>query len=103
MLAGTGIRVGQSTLSLPALRGGTQANDADYVECADVTNASSCVAYNATNWPLPGHWSYAPVENKDSDNGGDIVVEYKPASETAARAEVSVFEWADDSQRIGPF
>ena len=73
------------------------------MECADVTNASSCVAYNATNWPLPGYWSYTLVEDEDSDSGGEIAVEYTPASKTAARVEVSVFEWAGDGQRIGPF
>lgn len=99
------IRIGRSTLNLPPLRGGTQANDADYVECSDVMNVSSCIAYNSTNWPLPVVWSYAhTVTGKSIEhNNSDTTVEYKPVSETAARVEVSVFEWGSDEQLIGPF
>jgi hypothetical protein len=102
---GSTLSIGGSTLSLPALRGGTQAGEADYVECADVCNASSCVAYNATNWPLSG--ASAAMHLSSPAAGGQRIdataVEYKPETTTAARVEVSVFDWAADAGRLGPF
>ena len=35
--------------------------------------------------------------------GGDTAVVYRPAGVASARVEVSVFEWATDAGRLGPF
>lgn len=101
---GATLSVSGTALAVPALRGGTQADSADYLECADVTNASSCVAYNDNGWPL-NHTSAPSTVPSAAVEGGadaDIAVEYTPGSATA-RVEVSVFEWAADARRMGPY
>ena len=103
--AGGTLSVGGTSLGLPLLHGTGSA--ADYVECTDVKNASSCVAYNATNWPLKTSvWGAAtqPIAAAAEEAGNDgIAVEFKPAAGSSARVEVSVFEWEGDQGRLGPF
>ena len=101
---GATLSVGRSKLTVPSLRGGTQA-DADYLECADVTNASSCQGFDSNNWQL-NNTAVVSVTEQDGGggvgDGGSIPVEYKPAGANA-RVEVSLFEWATDADRLGPF
>ena len=49
---GATLTVGGAVVPVPLLRGGTQADQADYVECVDVSKPASCVAYDANNWVL---------------------------------------------------
>lgn len=117
-LAGASLTVGTNELSVPMLRGGTPAGcllasqQADYMECADVTNASSCRAFDKNNHLLNGTTpitsSVATVGSSDdnivrSDHGGAISITYKPGAKSRVRVEVSVFEWGADSDRLGPF
>jgi hypothetical protein len=104
---GATLTVGGSTLTLPVLRGDMH-TDADYVECDDVTNASSCLTYDANNWLLNHTTKVAQQKHTASagDGGrpsGPIALDYAPGARAKARVEVVVFEWAGDADRLGSF
>ena len=107
---GATLTIGGSALTLPVLRGGTQ-TDADYVECDDVTNTSSCLVYDANNWPLNHTTKVAQQRHTGTrfaaDGGtrssGSIAVQYAAGVRAKARVEVVVFEWAGNADRLGPF
>ena len=85
----------------------------DYVECRDVANASSCRTFDANGNPVlsaVGHSYGAPVEaeEKVAEKEEEVPVKVLPAvpilyaaAETAARVELTVFEWSQS--RLGPF
>lgn len=50
---GSRLIIGGNALAVPQLRGGTSADaTADYMECSDVTNVSSCRLFDANGWKL---------------------------------------------------
>jgi hypothetical protein len=125
---GTGAKlvIAGSELSVPSLRGGTPAGmvhptpgtnnpdahpppiasmQCDYIECADVRNASSCRAFDANGFALNGTSSVTATQLSEAaqSDAGSIEVEYQPVKDWDARVEVSVFEWAADSELLGPF
>ena len=128
---GTGAKliVDGTELSVPSLRGGTPAGivhptpgtsnpdahpppiasmQSDYIECADVTNASSCRAFDANGFALNisnvGQVTTIVVgRTATRSDAASIEIEYKPVKDWDARVEVSVFEWGSDSERLGPF
>lgn len=73
-------------------------NCEDYFECADLSNASSCRAFDANNNVLKP--AYQPritaVVHADSTS-----IQYTAAAGSVARAEVTVFEKSPD--KLGPF
>ena len=86
---------------------------ADYIECRDVTNASSCRAFDANNNEITdGDAVAAPLRidrvdwtgrsGSEPGDGGqpDVVLSYA-AGEAAVRLEATVFEWSQ--ARLGPF
>ena len=76
---------------------------ADYVECRDVGNASSCRAFDANNNPLLtaiGHSYGTDMSDAHTPLLPAVPVVYT-AAQAAARVQVTVFEWSN--QRLGPF
>ena len=80
---------------------------ADYVECSDVANGSSCRAFDANGHELPhaqGHDYTSPRATT-----GSIAREHErsampvsfSAAHDAARVEIQLFEWSQ--KRLGPF
>ena len=109
-LAGATLTVGGSELSVPTLRGGTPAGclitsmRADYIECKDAKKASSCQVFDANN--LIRNHTVTTVATRSSTGdtaAGPIAVRYLPGAKSSARVAVSLFEWAGDSDRLGPF
>ena len=85
------LTVGGSTLTLPSLRGSPTPAAADYVECADVSNATSCRAFDANNMPLNN--SAVGVELASSRGGSDegISVAYQPGTVNGISVSPTVF------------
>lgn len=76
----------------------------DYIECADVTNASSCRAFDANGFALNvSSVTSTQLSEAAHSDAGSIDVEYQPVKDWDARVEISVFEWAADSDLLGPF
>lgn len=80
---------------------------ADYVECSDVANGSSCRAFDANGHTLPhaeGHQYTTPAVPAEpaANNGGVLAVPVSfYAAREAARVEVQLFEWSQE--QLGPF
>jgi hypothetical protein len=106
---GATLTVGGAVVPVPLLRGGTQADQADYVECVDVSKPASCVAYDANNWvlnhtiPVSTNASNVVTVAATGEGAEDIDVQFKSGAGAAARVEVVVFEWGSDAARLGPF
>lgn len=85
-------------------------NCEDYVECADVSNASSCRVFDANNNELNLTRRAGPGAPTATENVGQQLpatavlgnaIEYSAATGSLARVEVTVFEHSDD--KLGPF
>ena len=121
---GTTVSVAHTVLALPAgLRGSACAAQvaanatnvtgcADYVECSDVHDASSCRAYDANNWPLALDATRGAVPRGSAPGQGNtelvhgaIDVTFSPSggggSGGGARAEITVVERS--AETMGPF
>jgi hypothetical protein len=79
-------------------------NCEDYYECADVSNASSCRAFDANNNPLKTSFQAAappPILVAKGRGGKADGIVYTAAAGSAARVEVTVFERS--AEKMGPF
>jgi hypothetical protein len=113
--AHSNVTVGTSTVLIPdGLRGApclSSANVtgcADYVECADVSDAASCRAFDANNnaLPLPPGAGFVAVARPVAasvlcgDSADSIAVSFETSA--TARAEVELIE-RSTTERLGPF
>ena len=80
-------------------------NCEDYVECADVSNASSCRVFDANNNELKQAASATAIRaSRPQVASADALantIEYVAAAGSKARVEVTVFEHSDE--KMGPF
>ena len=77
-------------------------NCEDYVECADVSNASSCRVFDANNNELkPARATRASQSQVATPDELTNTIEYTAAAGSKARVEVIVFEHSDE--KMGPF
>jgi hypothetical protein len=92
---------------------------ADYVECRDVRNASSCRAFDANNNVLLSAAGHSYHDDTDTDDYKQLLLDGQAprrrheqqqqppapvvytAAQTAARVSVTVFEWSQG--RLGPY
>ena len=80
---------------------------ADYVECADVANSSSCRAFDANGYviELEGNVARATQQHPKQRSGDNVSVSYVATSNSsipaAGRVEITVFEWS--ATKLGPF
>lgn len=84
---------------------------ADYIECRDVRNASSCRVFDANNNEIQtsgGDAGAVRIDSVASSSGSELLAPGQPgvslcysAGEAAVRVEATVFEWSQ--ARLGPF
>eukprot|EP01044_Picomonas_judraskeda_P005346 COSAG03_NODE_501_length_7408_cov_12.134218_3_plen_160_part_00 len=81
--------------------GGTFRGCADYVECGDITNATSCRAFDANGFALEGgagRVGSRRVPAAPGADAADLTLQY--AGTAAGRLEITVFE--SGGEQIGP-
>jgi len=81
--------------------GGTFRGCADYVECSDITNATSCRAFDANGFALEGGVGRVGARRVPAAPGADaadLTLQY--AGTAAGRLEITVFE--SGGEQIGP-
>jgi hypothetical protein len=118
-LAGQTITLKTSLRAFPCLVGGRgpegggghagENNCEDYLECSDLSNASSCSAFDANNNLLRNHAATIRAASQPASVSGgtssaasrEAQIVYAAAAGSMARAEVTVIE--SSSQRMGPF